>query len=116
MNNVDLGGTSNDSDMSSFTVFHLDADGNGSGADVEVRLVGTTVDNVSGVASTTRRCSFRSSVQGPGKVGWAVGNVPCAVDLAATAFYYFEVILTSNGQVPAQPENFVAAFMGVRFP
>src|SRR5687767_11549401 len=38
LNNVDLGGTTNDNDITSFTVIYLDADGAAAGSLVEVTL------------------------------------------------------------------------------
>jgi len=110
LNNIDLGGTTNDNDMSSFTVFYRDADGR----DLRVKLFVTLFEvRLSGGEMTaTRKCSWNSS-EGTGVTTFTSANVPCVVDLAATAFYHFAVDMQFDGT----PNNFIeAAFSGIRFP
>lgn len=111
LNNVDLGGTTNDNDMTSFTVIYRDADGAAAGSLVEVTLYQNIL--ASGTVQTTAVCSWNSNTRGTGSTGYASASMPCALDLAATAFYHFDVRLFTNR--PPSPE-IEASFVGIRFP
>jgi hypothetical protein len=113
LNNIDLGGTTNDNDISSFTVFYADADadGRGAGAQLTVALEQTRILN--GQFETKVLCSWDSNVHGSTGSSPNASNRPCAVDLLSNGFYNFRVSMrvTQNfGDV--DPLNFV----GIRFP
>jgi hypothetical protein len=111
LNNVDLGGTTNDNDITKFTVYYRDADGLNGGVLVQVLLMEAAVAN--GTPLTRQLCDWNSNRIGTGATTFTTSNTTCAVDLAATSFYWFHVLLWTN-----QPswEQEKAAFMGIRFP
>jgi hypothetical protein len=111
LNNVDLGGTSNDNDMTSFTVFYADSDGFGTRTGVLVTLFEVRLSN--GRMAGADKCGWDSNHDGTGSTGFTSDNVLCAVDLAATAFYHFSVYIYVNGAPQNAPD---AAFSGIRFP
>jgi hypothetical protein len=111
LNNVDLGGTTNDNDMSSFTVFYMDSDGAGTRVNLKVDLWENTV-GANGLVSTLR-CPWNSNQEGSGSTAYTSKNKPCAVDLGATSFYFFTVTM----RVTAGSGNPIdAALIGTRFP
>jgi hypothetical protein len=115
LNNVDLGGTTNDNDISSFSVYYKDGDGLGTGKRVEVILRSVALQN--GAPVSRALCSWSSNTNGTGTTGWAVSNHPCTVDLAATTFYWFEVaVRTFRRVVEGASASEEAGFMGIRFP
>ena len=59
------------------------------------------------------KCSWDSNRPGTSSTAYTSDNVPCAVDLAATAFYHFNVYVYVNGAPQDAPD---AAFNGIRFP
>jgi hypothetical protein len=111
LNNVDLGGTTNDNDISSFTVLYRDGDGAAPNTFVEVGLYQTML--ASGTMQTRAICSWNSNTGGTGSTGYASANVPCTHDVAATALYHFEVRLFTNR---VSFPTIEAAFVGIRFP
>jgi hypothetical protein len=112
VNNVDLGTTSNDNDISSFTVFYNDVDGRAGGAWISATLVEVTVVNGQIVAKNL--CQWDSNRHGALASGPVSSNFPCAVDLSATAFYHFSVGLINNLVLPGSPV--AISFIGIRFP
>jgi hypothetical protein len=110
LNNVDLGGTTNDNDISSFTVFYRDSDGLGTGTSIEVDLHQTTL--VAGNIQSVPVCSWRSNTSGNGSAGYTSSSAPCVHDMKATAFYHFEVRFLSS----TVTQDVVASFVGIRFP
>jgi hypothetical protein len=109
VNNLDLSGTTNDNDISKIRVHYRDDDGFGALAGVVVEFVGTAA-NASGDAENTTVCIWRSNVDGTGATTVAKATKACAHDLAAEAFYYFDVVLETNGT------NRNAQFLGITFP
>jgi hypothetical protein len=109
LNNVDLGGTTDDNDISKFRVHYRDGDGFGTTARVEVDLKRTAV-NAGGLPEGTVVCSWKSNVDGAGATTAAKATKACPHDLAAEAFLSFEVRLqTVDGTYPVD-------FLGITFP
>jgi hypothetical protein len=109
LNNVDLGGTTDDNDISKFRVHYRDGDGFGTTARVEVDLKRAAV-NAGGLPEGTVVCSWKSNVDGAGATTAAKATKACPHDLAAEAFYFFEVRLeTGDGTYPVE-------FLGITFP
>lgn len=109
LNNVDLGGTTDDNDISKFRVHYRDGDGLGTTARVEVDLKRSVV-NVGGLPGSTVVCAWKSSVDGTGVTTATKATKACPLDLATEAFYFFEVRLeTSDGTYPVE-------FLGITFP
>ncbi len=107
---VDLGRKANDGDdMTSFTVYYKDVDGSGTGAGVLVELVESKV--VGGQQQTRLVCTWdsnRVAATGPS------ADQPCALDLAATSFYTFEVSVYND--LDGDLLVISAEFYGIRFP
>ena len=112
VNAIDLGGNTNDNDMSSFQIVYLDNDGFGGGVRVEATLVRTELPTA-GALQTTPVCYWDSNVNGSGATGWTRASAPCVHDLSGTAFYHFNVYLFAARSALA---NFSAGFAGIRFP
>jgi len=96
-------------DMTSFTVYYKDVDGSGTGAGVLVELVESKV--VSGQQQTRLVCKWdsnRVAATGPS------ADQPCALDLAATSFYTFEVSVYND--LDGDRLVIAAEFYGIRFP
>jgi hypothetical protein len=111
LNNIDLGGTTNDNDISSFTVFYADADGRGAGAQLTVAFEQTIILN--GQFETKVLCSWDSNVHGSTGSSPNASNRLCAVDLLSNGFYNFRVsmrVTQDFGDVEA------VNFVGIRFP
>jgi hypothetical protein len=113
LNNVDLGGTTNDNDISSFTVLYRDGDGRGGGSNVYVTLKEVVLTN--GLFQVNDRCTWFSSTNGGTSAGGQSSSFPCAVDLSATAMYYFDVSM-QNGIQYADEDAVATLFVGIRFP
>jgi hypothetical protein len=111
LNAIDLGGTSNDNDISNFSVHHMDGDGRGENVDISIDLM--ELRTVSGAVEGRTRCFWRSSVNGPGSTAAAIGNMPCAVDLLGVGFYVFQVVVKGLSRNDDSRE---AWFTGIRFP
>jgi hypothetical protein len=107
VNNVELSGTTNDNDMTSFRLHYLDTDGVGDNARLLVRLVraSPTIPNwVEG-----RVCEWSSNtVALDGRV-----VVDCPHDFESDTFYYFDVNLRVRGSTPS---NTFVKFWGIDFP
>jgi hypothetical protein len=110
VNNIDLGGTTNDNDISSFTVFYRDGDGVAPNTFVEVTLYQTML--ASGTMQTRAVCSWNSNTSGTSSTGYVGASVPCVHDVAATALYHFGVRMFTT----TVTNDIVAAFVGIRFP
>ena len=110
LNNIDLGGNTNDNDISSFNVVYRDADGAAPDSFVEVTLFQNKLASGTG----TVVCSWNSNSNMAGGTGYASANVPCAHDVAATAFYHFNIALST--QTRATWPAVEASFVGIRFP
>jgi hypothetical protein len=80
LNNVDLGGTTDDNDISKFRVHYRDTDGFGTLASVAVKLQRFAV-GAGGVAESTVVCSWTSDIDdrvariGVAGVGGSVGTI-----------------------------------------
>ena len=95
-------------DMTSFTVQYKDVDGSGTGAGVLVALVESKA--VGGQQQTRLVCKWdsnRVAATGPS------ADQPCALDLAATSFYTFEVSVYND--LDGDPLVISAEFYGIRF-
>ena len=114
LNSIDLGGTTNDNDITSFTVFYRDGDGAAPNIFVEVTLYQNML--ASGTMQTTAVCSWNSNTNATGSTGYASANVPCVHDVAATAFYHFKVRMFTNVFSPPPCCQMMASFVGIRFP
>jgi hypothetical protein len=114
LNNIDLGGTTNDNDITSLAIFYKDGDASAIGTNVSVTLWEAGL-SASFVPETKIVCSFNSTLAGTGTAGWTKSPVACAWDLSSTKFYFFEVVLRTNltGATPAEAP---VGFMGIRFP
>jgi hypothetical protein len=112
LNNVDLGGTTNDNDISSYTVFYQDADGLGERVQMVASLWEQTLTG--GKLVSRYLCGWNSNSDTTGSTAFTSDNVPCAVDLQATSFYVFEVNIWVNEGGPLTQTE--AAFAGIRFP
>jgi hypothetical protein len=106
INDIDLGGITNDNDMSKYRVHYIDPDGTGSAAKVTVYLHRTKVTN--GTVTVTGFCPFQSS---PNTALATTTIVPCVQDLAAGTFYSFQVILQVSGS-----SVLGGSFVGIDFP
>ena len=82
LNNVDLGGTTDDNDISKFRVHYRDTDGFGTLASMAVNLQRFAV-GAGGVAESTVVCSWTSDIDGTGATTAAKATKTCAHDLAA---------------------------------
>ena len=115
LNNIDLGGTSNDNDISDFTVFYQDEDGLGNRVAITVDL--NEVRLVSGRMVSAVKCSWNSNVNASGSTSYSASNLRCPVDLVATGFYHFTVRMAIEAPAPNSGLNTIdAAFAGIRFP
>jgi hypothetical protein len=114
LNNVDLGGTTNDNDITSFTVYYSDFDGRAGGAWMGVLLREVTLVNGQLVSRVV--CDWDSNRHGALASGPVSSNFPCAVDLVATAFYHFDVALINSSIVSSTPNTVAISFAGIRFP
>lgn len=110
LNQVDLSGTTND--ISKFRVHYADTDGFGEAASVAVALVRVAMPSAGGWPETTIVCSWSSNVDGTGATTGAKATKACAHDLAAEAFYHFDVTLRTNSNGSAHS----ATFLGITFP
>jgi hypothetical protein len=95
VNHIDLGGTSNDNDISSFRILYRDGDGFGVASDIWVKLFEQTLSG-----STSRRrevCVWHSNADGSGAgtgwYQWTSATKTCPLDLAAGASYWFEMVI-----------------------
>ena len=75
-----------------------------------VELVSVAVPASGGSPAKTIVCSWSSNVDGTGATTTAKATKACVHDLAAEAFYHFEVRLRSDSNSDA------AAFLGITFP
>ncbi len=111
LNSVDLSGTTNDNDISKLRVHYVDQDGFGTAASVVVELVRTSIPASGGILPESAIvCSWTSNVDGTGATTPVKATKACVQDLAAEAFYHFEVSLSSSSPAHA------VAFLGVTFP
>jgi hypothetical protein len=69
LNNIDLGGNTNDNDITSFTVFYHDRDGAAPNSFVEIVLFQNKL--ASGMMQDTVVCSWNSNTGGTGSTGYA---------------------------------------------
>jgi hypothetical protein len=113
LNNIDLGGTTNDNDMSSFSVLYRDFDGLGERAGLAVAFHRNTV-NAQGDLVSLFVCMWQSNINGSttASSSWKRATVPCAVDLSPVDTYHFTVTMQASTDTLA----FAAAFGGIRFP
>ena len=111
LNEIDLSGTTNDNDISKIRVFYGDSDGFGTDATVTVGLVKIAMPASPGWPQTTVVCSWSSDTDGTGAVTAAKATMACVHDLAAEAFYHFNVSLHTG----ANGGN-AATFVGISFP
>jgi hypothetical protein len=109
LSNVDLGGATNDNDISKVRVHYRDGDGQGTAASVRVRLWRSvaSASQFSGV-SNSRLCEWNSNARAA--TAGTNAMFPCQVDLASGSFYWFEVTLTIS------EDGGVASFIGIDFP
>jgi hypothetical protein len=117
INAIDLGGTTNDNDMTSFQVVYRDSDGPGAGTFVEVALVQTLLPAATGTGATlpsTTLCAWSSNTTGNSESGWTRATKACVHDLSGIAFYHFEVRLYTDQRAVA--DVYYAGFAGIRFP
>ena len=111
LNSIDLGGTTNDNDISSFTVFYRDGDGTTTNTFVAVTLYRTML--TAGTVQTTAVCSWNSNTSGNSSTGYTSAMVPCVHDVTPTGLYHFKVqMFTTVVSSPA----IEASFVGIRFP
>ena len=108
VNNVEVSGAGNDNDLSKLRVHYRDSDGLSTGVSVTVDLVKAAVTAAGAVEGTTV-CSWNSNQDGTGSTSYAKATKACAHDIAAEAFYYFDVRL----QVGASG---FTSFVGISFP
>ena len=113
LNNIELGGTANDNDMSSFSVLYRDFDGLGERAGLAVAFHRNTV-NAQGDLVSLFVCMWESNRNGStiANFSWKRAAVPCTVDLSAVDTYHFTITMQANPDAPA----FAAAFGSIRFP
>jgi hypothetical protein len=111
LNNVDLGGTTNDNDMTEFTVLYKDPDGLGDNHFVQVDLYRAVLEPGGGLAQYVV-CSWTSRSNGSASTGWVRARVPCALDLSAVDTYHFSVAFHAGGIVNTD----TLGFGGIRFP
>jgi hypothetical protein len=114
INNVDLGTSSNDNDMSSFTVSYYDIDGTSQNLVMQVELMEVTIVNGQNVNKSL--CGWTSN-DPPGVLasGFASSTLPCVVDLKAAAFYRFDVHFI-NDRLALPVSQVALSFIGIRFP
>jgi hypothetical protein len=94
VNNIDLGGTSNDNDLSKVRVHYKDSDGAGQRATVSVALFRGVVASAAPEGVTSGAvCQWNSNTGGSGATGGTKATFACPHDLAAEAFYTFQVDL-----------------------
>ena len=102
-NNIELGTTSSDNDMTSFRIHYSDSDGAGAASTVSVSLY--RFDNSS--FSVRFLCSANLA---PQTTGLTATTVPCVQDVAPrSTFHAFLVQLAS-------PVNGIVTFRGIDFP
>jgi hypothetical protein len=101
-----------DDDITSFRVLYHDADGLGADTYVQVALYQTTL-LPSGTLQSRPVCLWNSNTGGTGATGHAQAAAACAHDIAAGAFYHFEVQLRTNA---VGPDRIFAEFVGITFP
>ena len=111
LNSIDLGGTTNDNDVSSFTVFYRDGDGMVTNTFVAVTLYRTML--TAGTMQTTAVCSWNSNTSGNSSTGYTSAMVPCVHDVAPTGLYHFKVQMFPT--VVSSPA-IEASFVGIRVP
>jgi hypothetical protein len=102
----------NGHDITSFRVLYHDADGRGADTFVQVALYQTTL-LPSGTLQSRPVCLWNSNTGGTGGTGHAQAAAACAHDIAAGAFYHFEVQLRTNA---VGPDRIFAEFVGITFP
>src|SRR5687768_7913544 len=89
-----------DDDITSFRVLYHDADGLGADTYVQVALYQTTLLLPSGTLHSRPVCLWNSNIDGTGATGHAQAAAACAHDIAAGAFYHFEVQLHTDAVGP----------------
>jgi hypothetical protein len=92
VNNIEMSGTSNDNDISSFRVTYRDEDGLGSGGEVSVTLH-RTVLLAGGEIRFVPVCSWSSNADGPDEIGHTSAVISCEHDVRSQNFYVFTVVL-----------------------
>jgi hypothetical protein len=97
--------------ITSFRVLYHDADGRGAGTFVQVALYQTTL-LPSGTLQSRPVCLWNSNTGGSGATGHAHATAACAHDIAAGAFYHFEVRLHTNA---VGLDRIFAEFVGITF-
>jgi hypothetical protein len=104
VNNIEMSGTSDDNDISSFRVNYDDQDGLGSGGEVSVILNRTVISG--GVIRFIPVCRWSSNTDGePGAMS---DVVPCQHDVRSRNFYAFDVVLDRT--------TAEVSFFGIDFP
>jgi hypothetical protein len=101
-----------DRDIASFQVLYHDADGPGADTYVQIALYQTTL-LPSGTLQSRPVCLWNSNTGGSGATGHAQAAAACAHDIAAAAFYHFEVQLRTYA---VGPDRIFAEFVGITFP
>jgi hypothetical protein len=105
INNVNLGGTDGDNDITKFRVLYRDTDGSGSQAALTVTLFKSKVSN--GTLTTTQVCRATLATT---STAFTATTVTCAHDVAGGGtFYSFGVLMTGLGTREAD-------FTGIDFP
>jgi len=106
LNNIDLGGTTDDNDLSKFRVHYRDGDGVGTAAQVALNLYRITVTTTE-TFSRQFICSFFSA---PSTTSYTRTTRSCAHDLVFGSFYVFNIEINA-GQNTGDTE-----FVGIDFP